>query len=114
MPLNKVFLPLILGFVLSIITVGGDLLVKEASLHDGFKGWPWLLGGGLVYGLTAVGWFYLMRKEDLSIIGVIYSLTVAVSLFVLGVFLYKEKVTPIELVGMGMAITSLVILYRFG
>lgn len=114
MPLNRIFLPLLVAFILSVVTVGGDLLVKEASLHNGFKGWPWLLIGGLIYGLTALGWFYVMRKEDLSIIGAIYSLTVVVCLFILGVVVYKEKVSAMEIVGMSMAVVSLLILYRFG
>lgn len=108
----KFFVPLIAAFFISIITIVGDFLIKEASLHEKFSGWVLLLSGAAIYGLTALGWFFVMRRAELSILGAIYSLTSTIALFLLGALLYKEHVTALELVGLGLGIASLVILFR--
>lgn len=111
--MGKVIFPLLVGFLLSVVTVVGDLFIKEASLHNGFSGWRWLILGAAVYGTTAFGWFFVMRHVHLSIVGVIYSITCVVLLFALGVVVFKEGVNTVEVVGLVMALTSLVMLLRF-
>ncbi len=112
--MNKVWLVMLLCFFLGIITVVGDILIKEATLRRALTGWPWLLAGGLIYGLTAIGWFYVMRQEELSIIGALYAVTVVIALFFVGALFYKEKITAIELVGLALGLASIAILFRFG
>ncbi len=111
--MGKVIFPLLVGFILSVITVVGDLFIKEASLHNGFSGWRWLILGAVIYGLTAFGWFFVIRHINLSLAGVVYSITCVVLLFALGVVVFKEGVNTIEIVGLVMALTSLVMLLRF-
>lgn len=111
--MNSIVSGLLLGFGLSIVTVLGDLLIKEASLHKHFEGWRWLLAGAVIYGTTALGWFYLLRKHDLSSLGVVYSLTTILALFVIGVFVYKDRVHPMEVVGLILGVISLLIIFRY-
>ncbi len=99
--------------VLSIITVYADNFVKEASLQKS----PWnlsLLIGGIIYGLTAIGWVFLMKSMKLSTIGVVYGVSCIIFLALLGVLFYHEKLSMLELVGVLLGISSVAILYRFG
>lgn len=111
--MNKAFISILFIVIATLIGVGGDMLIKQAALQRQFSGWPWLVGGAVVYGLTAFVWFFVFRYEKVSIIGALYSITIALILFLLGVFFYKEKVTPWEVAGLVMGITSLIILFRF-
>lgn len=108
----KIFFILI-GIGLSLITVFGDLFVKHASLKPKLTGWPLLLVGALIYGLTALGWFFVMRKVKLSTLGVTYSVSVVIFLTLVSVFYFKEKIYPIEILAIIMAIISLIIIARF-
>ncbi|OGH68591.1 MAG: hypothetical protein A3D53_02045 [Candidatus Magasanikbacteria bacterium RIFCSPHIGHO2_02_FULL_45_10] len=111
--MSKHAISLLIAFGLSIVTVIGDIFIKEASLHQRFSGWKYLVLGGLIWSLTAIGWFYLMRREELSILGALYSLTIVMSLFLLGAFFYKEHITQLELLGLGLGMASIIILFRF-
>jgi drug/metabolite transporter (DMT)-like permease len=111
--MNGLLLAFLLGIGLSIITVLGDVLVKSASLQPGFSGWQVLVVGAIIYGLTAFGWFFVMRGAKLSTLGVLYAVSVVVFLTLVSVFYFKEKLSIFEVLGITMAITSLVILYRF-
>ncbi len=98
--------------VLSIITVYADYFVKEASLQKS----PWnlnLLIGGVIYGLTAIGWVFLMKSMKLSTIGVVYGVFCIIFLALLSVLIYHEKFSALELLGVILGISSIAILYRF-
>ncbi len=103
----------LLSVFLVLVTVGGDFLIKKASLLTGFTGWKLLLIGCIIYGATGIGWFYVLRKIKLSTMGVWYSIILVLSLTLISVFYFKEKISSIEIVGIILAIVSLVILSRF-
>lgn len=102
-----------IGIFLSLITVVADIFIKNASLQEKFSGWRLLIVAALIYGSTAFGWFFLTRKAKLSTLGVLYSVIIVISLTLLSVFYYKEKISPMEIFGIALAISSLLILYRF-
>lgn len=103
----------LIGIGLSIITVFGDGLIKEASLQKGFAGWQMLIMGAVIYGLTAFGWFFVMRRIKLSTLGVLYGVSCIIFLALVSVFFFKEKLNPMEIFGIILAIISLLILARF-
>lgn len=72
-----------------------------------------LILGAVIYGLTAFGWFFVMRKIKLSTVGVLYGVSCVVLLTLVGVFYFKEKINPLEIFGIALAIISLIILSRF-
>lgn len=111
--MNTILIAILIGIGLSLITVLADAFIKHASLQNAFSGWPMLISGAVIYGLTAFGWFFVMRKVKLSTLGVLYSISVVVFLTLVSVFYFKERTSPIEIVAIGMAIISLVILSRF-
>lgn len=111
--MDKLMVAILAGIGLSLITIVADVFIKNASLADGFSGWKILVLGALIYGITAFGWFFVMRGAKLSFLGVLYSVTVIVALTLVSVFYFKEKISGMEIFGIGLAISSLVILARF-
>ena len=103
----------LIGIGLSLITVFADALIKHASLQNSFSGWQMLILGAVIYGLTAFGWFFVMRKIKLSSVVVLYAVSCVVFLTLISVFYFKEKITILEVFGIFLAIISLIILYRF-
>ena len=108
-----IFIACVIGIGLSLITALADGLIKHATLQERFSGWPWLLTAGLLYGFTAFGWFFVLRKFKLSTVGTLYAVSIAIFLTLLGVFYFKEHLAPMEIFGIVLAIASLIILGRF-
>ena len=79
----------LVGIGLSAITVVADVFVKHASLQKAFTGWPMLVLGAVIYGLTAFGWFFVMRKAKLSTLGVLYAVSCVILLTLVSVFYLK-------------------------
>ena len=109
----SIFIAVLIGIILSAVTVVGDSLVKHASLGVAFSQWKSLLLGALIYGLTAFGWFFVMRRLKLSTVGVLYSVSTAILLVLISVFYFKERLSLIEAIAIFLGIISLVILARF-
>jgi len=109
----SILIAIVIGILLSAITVFGDFLIKHASLGPAFSRWSLLLFGAVIYGLTALGWFFVMRKLKLSTLGVLYSLSTVIFLVLISVFYFKEKISLIEIFAISLGIISLVILARF-
>ena len=102
----------ILAISLSAVTVAADLLVKESSLLSNV--WNrWLLFGGIIYGLTAIGWVFVMKSIKLSTLGTIYGISCIVLLTIASVFVLHEKLSMPEIIGILLGIISLILLYRF-
>jgi small multidrug resistance pump len=99
--------------LLAIITTFADIIIKHASAQESFSNWKLLLLGSLIYGLTGFGWFFAMRHAKLSTLGAMFAVTGVLLLSLVSVFYFKEKISNLEILGIIMAIGSLVILYRF-
>jgi len=59
------FIALIIALSLSAITVLSDYFVKKASLESTVWN-KWLALGAVIYGLTAIGWVFVMKGMKLS------------------------------------------------
>jgi len=111
--MNSILIAFLIGIGLSAITVLADAFIKHASLQNAFSGWQMLILGAVIYGLTAFGWFFVMRKIKLSTLGVLYGVSVIIILTLVSVFYFKEKISSMEIFGIALAIISLMILSRF-
>ncbi|AUD03345.1 EamA family transporter [Spirosoma pollinicola] len=98
---------------LELISVLGDYFIKKASLQTGWVGWRQLVIGGLIYGATAMGWFYVMRTFKLFTIGLIHSLLAIALSVLLSQLFFEEKITPREIVGIVLGLASIVLLIRY-
>lgn len=97
----------------TLFTVVGDSFLKKANNHVGrFTNHDFYIGL-VVYILTAFFWVFIYRMTKFSLSGVVYSILGMVVFVVVGVFMFGEKLSAIEYVGIGMALGSLLILGRF-
>jgi len=104
----------ILAVALSLVTVLGDYCVKMSSLRPSLESLKWLIPGALIYAASAFGWFYIFtQKMKFSTAAVVYAVIVIVFHVLLSVFYFHEKIHPVEFIGIGFALISLIILVRF-
>ncbi len=96
------------ALVLAQIT--GDYFVKLASAEvNGISTLNFSIGV-LFYAATAFGWYFLMRMHSLATIGVLYSTSTIVLLAALGYFVFKEEIGLRDIIGMTLAILSVMVM----
>lgn len=101
------------AILLSLATSIGDFFVKKASQQQKIS-WIWLLvAGSFIYACTALGWFMVLKKMKLSSSAVIYSMCIVLFSVSIGVFYFKERLHPLEILGVTMALASMLLLYRY-
>jgi drug/metabolite transporter (DMT)-like permease len=100
-------------FGFSIIGVIGDYFLKLASAREQPLRTGWFYLGFVLYASTAFGWVFVMRHLKLATIGVLYSVALVLLLTVIGVVLFRESLSYFEVVGIILAVASLVLLMRF-
>jgi drug/metabolite transporter (DMT)-like permease len=95
-----------------VMTMFGDYLLKLASMRPSAFTSPEFVAGAAIYALSAVGWVYAMRHMSLAAIGVYYSMLMLILLAAMGVLFFGEKLAARELLGIGFACVSIVLLAR--
>lgn len=98
---------------LSLIAVVGDYFLKRASGAGTPLRSVWFLIGFVIYASTAFGTVFVFRHLKLATSGVIYAVILVLSLTLLGVAGFGERLTALELLGIGMAVGSVMLLGRF-
>lgn len=99
--------------ILALVGVLGDFFIKLSSNSIGFSGYKFLIIGAIIYAITSIGWFYVMRKVKLTTLGVYYALSTVIFLSIISVIYFKEPLNYYELVGLVLGIISLILLARF-
>jgi drug/metabolite transporter (DMT)-like permease len=100
-----------IGF--SVVGVVGDAFLKLASEKESSLKTPWFYIGFAVYASTAFGWVYVMKHLKLGQIAVVYSVSMMLLLTAVGVLIYREALNFYEVIGLAMAVGSLILLVRF-
>ena len=98
---------------MSALGVAGDYLLKLASADVSHTNFKLLAAGVFVYALTALGWFYALAHLKLAVVGVIYSVSTVLLLTLLGAFYFREHLSYMEILGLVLALLSLILLARF-
>ena len=106
-------LAVIVTIVFSSVGVLGDYFLKLASSHDSPLRTGAFYVGFAIYASTAIGWVFVMKHLKLATISVVYSISMVLLLTGAGVLLFRESLNHYELVGLLLAVTSLVLLMRF-
>jgi drug/metabolite transporter (DMT)-like permease len=104
---------LLVTIAFSVVGVIGDYLLKRASEQRNPIASGWFYVGFAVYASTAFGWVYVMRHLKLATIGVVYSISMIVLLTAIGAAIFRESLNTYEIVGVLMAVGSLILLMRF-
>ena len=97
----------------SVIGVLGDYFLKLASAREQPLRTGWFYLGFALYASTAFGWVFVMRHLKLATISVLYSVSLVLLLTAIGVVLFRESLNYFEMIGIVLAVVSLVLLMRF-
>lgn len=104
---------LLVVVVVTLITVVGDVFIKNATQTEGYKQVINMSLGVGVYIIVAFGFFYMYKLMEFSVSGVLYAV-ITILLFVgVGAILYHENINTYEWVGVILAIISVILLSRF-
>lgn len=104
---------LLVAALLAAIGVLADYFLKLSSDHAQSMQSKWFWVGLTVYAGMAGGWVYVMRHLSFTEIGIVYSVTTILLLTVVGALVLRETLHAYEVVGVLMAVGSLVLLARF-
>jgi small multidrug resistance pump len=97
----------------SVIGVLGDYFLKLASAREQSLRTGWFYFGFVLYASTAFGWVFVMKHLKLATISVLYSVSLVLLLTAIGVILFRESLNYFEVIGIVLAVVSLVLLMRF-
>ncbi|HEU0273946.1 MAG TPA: hypothetical protein VFQ83_05415 [Candidatus Udaeobacter sp.] len=97
----------------SIVGVLGDYFLKLASAHNQPLKTTWFYLGFALYASTAFGWVFVMKHLKLGTISVLYCVSLVLLLTGIGVTLFRETLNYFEMMGILLAVVSLVLLMRF-
>jgi small multidrug resistance pump len=100
-------------FAFSVIGVLGDYFLKLASEREQPLRTAWFYLGFVLYASTAFGWVFVMSRLKLATISVLYSVSLVLLLTAIGVVLFRESLNYFEVIGIVLAVVSLVLLMRF-
>ena len=103
----------IVTIAFSLIGVLGDYFLKLASAQDQTFRTPWFYLGFALYASTAFGWVFVMKHLKLATISVLYSVSLVLLLTAVGVLLFRETLSYFEVIGIVLAVVSLMLLMRF-
>jgi small multidrug resistance pump len=101
--------------VIVALSAGGvlaDYFLKEASLLERpMRSWSFTLGL-LTYASLSFGWVFVLKHLKLAHVGVYYSVSTLLLLVALGFFVYKETLHWQEVLGVVLALASILLLAR--
>jgi small multidrug resistance pump len=100
-----------IGF--SAVGVIGDYFLKLASGQERSLRSGWFFIGFALYASTAFGWVWVMKNLKLATISIVYSVSMVLMLTAVGVLFFRESLAVGEIVGILLAVASLVLLMRF-
>ncbi len=101
------------AIIISLITVFADALIKRASNKDLASNIHLLVVGILFYSLTAIGWFFIFKKMKLMHAGVVYTLCTLLFISLVSALYFKEPLSLGEKIGILLAFSSILMLYKF-
>jgi drug/metabolite transporter (DMT)-like permease len=105
---------IVVTIALSVVAVAGDWALKHASAETGKSPYltPQFFLGFAAHGCAVFGWVWVMKHLKLAYIGVFYSLPIIVLLAVIGHLRFGETLRATEMLGVFLALVSLVLLAR--
>ena len=106
-------LAVLITIAFSVIGVLGDYFLKLASARDQPLRTSLFYLCFALYASTAFGWVFVMKHLKLATISVLYSVSLVLLLTAIGVVLFHESLNYFEVIGIVLAVISLVLLMRF-
>lgn len=88
----------------------GDYLIKMASSQNGGLLSIRFIIGAFLYGLPAVGFFYLVKNNSMAAVGVFYSAATVILMALIGHLAFNEALGHKDILGIGLAVASIIIM----
>ncbi|HEV3415895.1 MAG TPA: hypothetical protein VG056_03760 [Pirellulales bacterium] len=104
---------LLVTIVFSGIGVLGDYFLKLASANERPVKTGWFFIGFALYASTTFGWVLVMKHLKLATISIVYSVSMVLMLTAVGVVFFRESLGYSEIIGIVLAVASLILLMRF-
>lgn len=102
---------LVLG--MSCMALLADYLLKKAGEQQSQFNLYFLMGM-VIYAATAFIWYEVLKNLKFGTANIFYSVITLLLSLVVGIVVFKDNISVIEVVGILMALGSIVILSRFG
>ena len=99
--------------ILTLMNAFGDFLIKQATLKPGYSGIHLVIIGGIVWMISAFGWFFVLRRMQLANSNAIFAMLTIIFVLAGSYFYFHEKVTAVDIIGFILAIISIGLLARF-
>ena len=99
--------------LLSAVGALADYFLKLASGEEQIVRNKWFVIAFVIYSSTIFGWVFVIKSMKLASVGVVYSICMVLFLTFLGVVFFKERLSFMEVIGIGLALASLILLTRF-
>ena len=96
----------------ALVVLVGDYLIKVAADGEHPFTSRHVIGGVMLYGASALLWYFAMRHVTLAQAGVAFSMFSLLALCALGVFFFDETIHTREALGIGCAMLSMVLMVR--
>src|SRR5262245_45012769 len=103
-------LAVLVTIAFSVIGVMGDYFLKLASAREQPLRATSFYIGFTLYASTAFGWVFVMKHLKLATISVLYSVALVLLLTAVGVVFFQESLNYFEVMGIVLAVISLVLL----
>lgn len=111
--MNIKILSLALAVLIALVEVAGDFFIKLSGQGKEYITWKWFIPGFIIYSLTAFLWFFAVKHEKLFTAGIFFAVSTVIFLVFISVFYFKESINFYEILGIMLAIISLILLGRF-
>ncbi|MDW3182700.1 MULTISPECIES: EamA family transporter [unclassified Roseobacter] len=100
------------AFFTAMLVIFGDFAIKTAADAGHAITSTYVIVGVVLYGTSALFWFYAMHHVTLAQAGVAYSMLTLIALAVIGAVWFGEALHAREYAGLGCALLSMVLMSR--
>lgn len=99
--------------LLCVVGVWADYYLKLSGNTELFVQPRHFLVGFVLHASTAAGWFLVLKYMTMTQVGVIYSVSIVLMLTFIGTYFFGEILGGREILGIILAVTSLLLLSKF-
>lgn len=94
----------------TIISVVGDTFFGYAAKSGPGYNFKWFIVGWVIYGISAIAWVIGYKHEKFAIVATLYSVFLVLFSVLIGYFIFKEKLTHGQFLGIVLGFISLFLL----
>lgn len=98
-----------LGFGLLFGIIDAIALPIVKSVHNGANNW-WMLFPAIIYAANPFIFLKALEKESLTIMNLVWDLTSDITITLIGLFVFAERLPPLKLLGVLVSLVGLVLM----